>query len=69
MDHPDALVNTIGILYGAVLIFAAFVRSSFTESMRIDALFMKECTERTRPLNLLAGLLIAGYAIYSLFFR
>jgi len=34
--------------------------------MRIDALFIKECTERTRPLNLLAGLLIAGYAIYSL---
>ncbi len=69
MDHPDALVNAIGMLYGAILIFATFIRSRFTEAMRIDALFMKECTERTRPMNLLAGLLIAGYAIYSLFFR
>jgi len=69
MNHPDALVNAIGILYGMILILANFVRSRFTESMRIDALFMKEYTEQTRPLNLLAGLLIAGYAIYSWFFR
>ncbi len=69
MNHPDALVNAIGILYGTILILANFVRSRFTESMRIDALFMKEYTEQTRPLNLLAGLLIAGYAIYSWFFR
>ena len=66
MNNPDTLVNVIGVLYGAILILATFVRSRFTEAMRIDALFIKECTERTRPLNLLAGLLIAGYAIYSL---
>jgi hypothetical protein len=66
MNNPDTLVNAIGVLYGAILILATFVRSRFTEAMRIDALFIKECTERTRPLNLLAGLLIAGYAIYSL---
>jgi hypothetical protein len=69
MNHPDTLVNAIGICYGAILIFATFVRSGFTEAMRIDALFLKECTERTRPLNLLAGLLIAGYGIYSLLSR
>jgi hypothetical protein len=66
MNNPDTLVNAIGVLYGAILILATFVRSRFTEAMRIDALFIKECTERTRPMNLLAGLLIAGYAIYSL---
>ncbi len=69
MDHPDMLVNTLGVLYGAILIMATFVRSRFTESMRIDALFIKECTESTRPLNLVAGLLIAGYASYSLLSR
>ena len=69
MNHPDVLINVLGILYGTLLIFATFVRSSFTESMRIDALFMKGYTEKTRPLNLLAGLLIAGYGIYSLLSR
>ena len=65
MNHPDTLVNAIGVLYGAILILASFVRSGFTEAMRIDALFMKECTEQTRLLNLLAGVLVAGYSIYA----
>jgi hypothetical protein len=69
MNHPDVLVNVLGILYGALLISATFVRSRLTEAMRIDALFMKEYTEKTRPLNLLAGLLVAGYGIYSLLSR
>lgn len=69
MSHPDVLVNVMGVLYGAVLVSAVFVRSAFTEAMRIDALFMKESSERTRPLNLLAGLLFAGYSLYSLLSR
>ncbi|NWG40023.1 MAG: hypothetical protein HXY27_08705 [Hydrogenophilaceae bacterium] len=69
MNHPDVFINVLGILYGVLLISAAFVRSRLTESMRIDALFIKEHTEKTRPLNLLAGLLIAGYGIYSLLSR
>jgi hypothetical protein len=69
MNHPDVFVNLLGILYGAVLISAMFVRTRLTEAMRIDALFVREYTEKTRPLNLLAGLLIAGYGIYSLLSR
>jgi hypothetical protein len=69
MNHPDVFVNLLGILYGAMLITATFVRTSFTEAMRIDALFVKEYTEKTRPVNLLVGLLVAGYAIYSLLSR
>lgn len=67
--NPDVLVNVLGILYGAVLVAAAFVRSNFTEAFRIDALFIKEYTENTRPLNLLVGLLIAGYGIHALVSR
>lgn len=67
LNQQDVLINTIGMAYGLLLIATAFVRSPFTEAMRIDALFIKGCTERTRPLNLLAGLLVAGYAGYSLF--
>ncbi len=69
MNHPDILINVIGILYGALLISAMFVRSKLTEAMRIDALFIRESTEKTRPLNLVAGVLIAGYGIYSLLSR
>ena len=67
MKSPDIVINSIGMAYGVLLILAAFVRGSFSEAMRIDALFIKDCTEQTRPLNLIAGLLIAGYAGYSLF--
>lgn len=66
MKNLDILVNTIGIVYGILLILTVFVRSRVTESMRIDALFVKQPTESTRPVNLLAGLLVAGYGIYSL---
>ncbi len=69
MNHPDIFVNGLGIAYGALLITATFVRSGLTEAMRIDALFIKDYSEKTRPLNLLAGLLIAGYGIYSLLIR
>lgn len=66
MNHSDVLINVLGILYGATLIGAMFVRTRLTEAMRIDALFIRECTEKTRPLNLVAGLLVAGYGLYSL---
>ncbi len=69
MNNPDLLINAIGILYGALLVSASFIRTRLTEAMRIDALFMREYTEKTRPLNLLAGLLIAGYGMYSLWSR
>ena len=49
-----------------MLVLTAFVRNRITEPMRIDALFMKQYTENTRPVNLVVGLLVAGYGIYSL---
>lgn len=67
MIHQDILVNSLGMAYGAMLVFSAFVRTRFTEAMRIDTLFIKDSSERTRPLNLVAGILVAGYAGYSLF--
>ena len=66
VKNPDIFINAIGIVYGVVLILTVFVRNKITESMRIDALFMKQYSESTRPVNLVAGLLIAGYGIYSL---
>jgi hypothetical protein len=66
VKNLDTIVNAIGIAYGILLVLSVFVRNRVTESMRIDALFMKQSTENTRPLNLVVGLLVAGYGIYSL---
>lgn len=62
----DTIVNVIGIIYGIILILAAFVRNRVMESMRVDALFIPQPTENTRPVNLVVGILVAGYGIYSL---
>lgn len=66
MNNLNFIVNVVGVLYGLLLILATFVRNKVTESIRIDALFLPQCTESTRPLNLVVGLLIAGYGAYSL---
>lgn len=66
MKNIDTVVNALGVAYGLLLILAVFVRTPVTESLRVDALFMKQASEQTRPLNLIVGVLVAGYAIYSL---
>jgi hypothetical protein len=62
----DTAVNAGAVAYGMVLILAMFVRTPVTEAMRVDALFMPQASESTRPLNLVFGLLIAGYGAWSL---
>jgi hypothetical protein len=67
MQNINTVVTVGGIIYGLILIMAMFVRIKFIEAMRIDALVIPHPTDSTRPVNLIAGLLIAGYGIYSLF--
>lgn len=69
MQNINTVVTVVGIIYGLVLILITFVRIRFIESMRIDALVIPHPTDSTRPVNLIAGLLIAGYGIYSLLGR
>lgn len=66
MANLDTIVTAIGLIYGSLLILAAFYRSRITEAFRIDALLTPEPSEATRPLNLVAGILVAGYSIYLL---
>jgi hypothetical protein len=65
----DIIVNAGAVAYGVTLVVAAFVRHPLTEAMRIDALFIPQASERTRPLNLLMGVAIAGYGAWSLLSR
>jgi len=65
----DTIINATGIAYGVALILASFVRSRVLESMRVDVMFIPQASEKTRPVNLFVGLLVSGYAIYSLWLR
>ena len=62
----DTVVNAGALIYGIVLILGVFARSSVTEALRIDTLFIPQAGEKTRPLNLIVGLLVAGYGAWSL---
>lgn len=66
MHSVNTVVTAIGIAYGCLLVLTMFVRSPVTEAMRIDALFSNQYSENTRPINLVAGLLFAGYGLYAL---
>lgn len=65
----DTIINAIGIIYGLLLVLVAFVPNKVTEPLRVDALFIPQFSESTRPLNLVVGLLVAGYASYSFYAR
>jgi len=65
----DVVVNAGAVVYGCVLVLASFARHPITEAMRIDALFIPQASERTRPINLPIGLAIAGYGVWSLLQR
>ena len=64
MKNMDTIFTVVGIIYGFVLILATFVRHKAIETLRVDALFMPQPTENTRPVNLVVGLLVSGYGIY-----
>ncbi len=59
------LVNAGAVVYGLVLVASMFLRSPLTEALRVDALFLPQASEKSRPLNLVFGLLIAGYGAWS----
>ena len=65
----DIAVNAGAVAYGIVLIVGTFVRTPLTEALRVDTLFIPQAGEKTRPLNLVLGLLIAGYGAWSLWGR
>ncbi|MEK6791370.1 MAG: hypothetical protein AABY45_06695 [Deltaproteobacteria bacterium] len=69
MKNLDMFVTLLGVAYGILLILTFFVRTKFTEAFRIDVLFMPRSSESSRPVNLVAGIVVAGYSIYSLLSR
>ena len=65
----DIAVNAGAVAYGLLLVVGTFIRTPLTEALRVDTLFIPQAGEKTRLLNLLLGLLIAGYGAWSLWGR
>ena len=60
------LLHIGAVVYGLVLAAGVFVTHPVTEAFRVDAMFLPQATDKTRPLNLIFGLLVAGYGAWSL---
>ncbi|MBE7415967.1 MAG: hypothetical protein HS130_12415 [Deltaproteobacteria bacterium] len=67
MSSLDMALTIGGIAYGIVLILATFINNKILESFRIDVLVMKNPSESSRGINLVAGLALIGYNIYTIF--
>ncbi len=66
MSALNITLNIITLVYGAVLIFAAFKSNKVTEIFRLDTFFTPRPSQATRLINLPAGLFAIGYTIYSM---
>ena len=66
MSTLNITLNIITLVYGTVLIFAAFKSNRITETFRLDTFFTPRPTETTRMINLPAGLLAIGYTLYTM---
>lgn len=66
MGSMDFELTIAGIAYGAVLIAATFINNRVLEAFRLDVIFTRNPTQSTRIVNLVAGLAIIGYNVYTL---
>jgi len=66
MGSLDMALTIGGIAYGLVLIAATFINNKILESFRLDVLFMKQPSQSSRGVNLVAGLALIGYNVYTM---
>ncbi len=64
--NTDTVLHIGAIAYGVLLIGSVLVRTSLTEALRVDTLFLPGASDATRPLNAVVGALFAGYALWAL---
>lgn len=62
----DTALKIGGAAYGAALMASAFVSNRVTETLRLDRFIFPRPSEKTRRINLVFGLIAAGYYVYSL---
>ena len=66
MTSMDLVLTIAGIAYGVLLIATYFINNKFLSAFRLDAIFMRNPSPSTRGINLVAGLALVGYNVYTL---
>ena len=66
MTSMDLVLTIAGIAYGVLLIATFFINNKFLWAFRLDAIFMRNPSPSTRGINLVAGLALVGYNVYTL---
>lgn len=66
MGQADLVLTIAGIVYGILLIVATFVNNKVIDAFRLDTMFMRQPPPQARNVNLVVGLAIIGYNVYTL---
>ncbi len=66
MVSNDLILTLAGIAYGILLIAATFINNRIIGAFRLDTMFMKTPPASARGINLVVGLLIIGYNVYTM---
>lgn len=66
METNDLILTIAGIAYGLLLIASTFVNNRVIEAFRLDTMFMRQPPPQARNINLVVGLAIIGYNVYTM---
>lgn len=66
MGSQELVLTLAGIAYGVVLIAATFINNKVLGAFRLDTMFMRNPPAAAKGVNLVVGLAIIGYNIYTL---
>lgn len=66
MNQSDLVLTIAGIAYGVLLIASTFVNNKVIGAFRLDTMFMRQPPPQARTINLIVGLVIIGYNVYTM---
>ncbi len=66
MGSQDLILTLAGIAYGVLLVAATFIDNKVIGAFRLDTMFMKTPPASARGINLVVGLLMIGYNVYTM---
>lgn len=67
MGSQDLVLTLAGIAYGVLLIAVTFINNKYLGAFRLDTMFMRDPSPSARGVNLVAGLAIIGYNLYTMY--
>lgn len=66
MGSQELILTYAGIAYGVLLIASTFINNRVIAAFRLDLMFMRNPPPAAKGINLVVGLLIIGYNVYTM---